>query len=154
MIKLKPVEQSSGFCGPASLVSLLDYYGYKSTEKELAKLCNATEELGTEPDDLIKGLKKLKVKAVAQQFGSWSTLKKLIDAGAPVLVNWWSDYGLPHDGHYSVVYRMTDKSIYLMDPELGGSRRMTKAKFMRQWYDFYLNGKKNTRWYMYIQKPR
>ncbi|MDB5266736.1 MAG: hypothetical protein JWN89_551 [Parcubacteria group bacterium] len=151
MISLKPIRQSASFCGPASLVSLVQYYGKNMTEPELGRLCGTTTENGTEPEALAKGLKKLGFKVKTKDKGTWNELKTLVDSDTPVLVNWWSDYGAPADGHYSVVYKMTGRTLWMMDPELGGFRRMTKAKFMRQWYDFYINGKKNTRWYLYIQ---
>jgi len=121
------------------------------SEKELGDLCGTTKENGTEPEALIKALRKLGFNTKGQQHGTWADLKKLIDADTPVLINWWSDYGAPADGHYSVVYKMTDKTISMMDPELGGFRKMTKAKFMRQWYDFYRDGSKNDKWYLYIK---
>ncbi|MEX2010386.1 MAG: cysteine peptidase family C39 domain-containing protein [Parcubacteria group bacterium] len=150
-ILLKKIRQSESFCGPASLVSLLDYYGVRISEKELGRLCGTTISKGTEPEDLIRVLKKLGFKVFSKEQGTWSEIREIVSRGTPVLVNWWSDYELPSDGHYSLVYRMTDKSIYLMDPELGGYRRMQRAKFMRQWYDFYANGRRNSRWYLYIK---
>ena len=152
MIILKPFRQSASFCGPASLVSLLGYYNIKMSEKELGELCGTSEKYGTEPEAVLNTLKKLGFNALAKQFGTWDELKGLIDRGTPVIIDWWSDYGAPADGHYSVVYKMTDKTISMMDPEIGGFRKMTKAKFMRQWYDFYNDGSKNTRWYLYIKK--
>ncbi|MBX4189518.1 C39 family peptidase [Candidatus Parcubacteria bacterium] len=151
-LKLKKVKQSSGFCGPASLSSLLHFYGIKMSERELGNLCETTAEYGTEPEVLRNTLRKLGFKAVAREHGTWEELKRLVTHETPVLVNWWSDYEKPADGHYSLVYKMTDKSIFLMDPELGGYRRMSKERFMRQWYDFYITGEKNTRWYLYIVK--
>jgi ABC-type bacteriocin/lantibiotic exporter with double-glycine peptidase domain len=151
-IKLKIVRQSSSFCGPASLSSLLDFYGVKLSEKQLGKLCGTTVEAGTEPAGLVRTLRHLGFKPVAKELGTWAELTKIITDGTPIIVNWWSDYEKPADGHYSVAYKITNKSIYLMDPELGGYRRMSKDKFMCQWYDFYASGRKNSRWYLYIAK--
>ena len=149
-ISLKPIRQTSGFCGPASLACLLDFYGIKMSQRELGNLCRTTSKYGTEPEMLTETLAKLGFSPVAKEHGSWETLKKLIDKSTPVVVNWWSDYREPADGHYSVVYKMTDTSIYLMDPELGGPRRIAKSTFLKNWYDFYASGKKNTAWYLYI----
>ncbi len=149
-IKLKKVKQSSGFCGPASLSSLLDYYGVKMSERELGNLCGTSKALGTEPEVLLEVLKKLGFKAVAKRNGTWEDLQKLVTHGTPVLVDWWSDFGKPAEGHYSLVYKVTDDKISLMDPEIGGYRTMGKERFMKLWYDFYLSGKKNDQWYLYI----
>jgi ABC-type bacteriocin/lantibiotic exporter with double-glycine peptidase domain len=152
-ISVKKIRQSESFCGPASLVSLLDYYGVKMSEKQLGKLCGTTVALGTEPEDLVRVLKELGFKVTAKTHGTWAELKRLVTHGTPVLVDWWSDYFPPAGGHYSLVYKLTDKSIFLMDPELGGYRRVSKDRFMCNWYDFYEDtGEKNYRWYMYISK--
>ena len=152
MINLKPFRQSADFCGPASLVILLGYYNFHMSEKELGNLSNTTREFGTEPESLTSTLRKLGFDAESKQHGTWEGLKKLIDEDIPVIVNWWSDYGAPADGHYSVVHKMTDRTISLMDPEIGATRRIPKAKFMKQWYDFYYNGSRNDKWYLYIKK--
>jgi ABC-type bacteriocin/lantibiotic exporter with double-glycine peptidase domain len=149
-IKLKKIRQSSGMCGPASLSSLLDFYGVKMSERELVSLCGASKQYGTEPEDLVRVLNNLGFKAVARQNGTWAELKKLVTHGTPVLVNWWSDFEKPADGHYSLVYKVTNDTLHMMDPELGGYRRIGKERFMKLWYDFYVTGKKNTRWYLYI----
>ncbi len=151
-IQLKKVRQSNGLCGPASFSSLLAFYGVRMSERELASLCGSSKEYGTEPEALVTGLKKLGFKVEAHERGTWPELKTLVTHGTPVLINWWSDYEKPADGHYSLVYKVTDKNIFLMDPELGGYRRMSKERFMRQWYDYYLSGRKNVCWLLYIAK--
>jgi ABC-type bacteriocin/lantibiotic exporter with double-glycine peptidase domain len=139
-------------CGPACLSSLLQFYGVKMSERELIKLCGSSKDLGTEPGALIETLEKLGFPTITKENGTWAELKSLVTHGTPVLVNWWSDFEKPADGHYSLVYKVSDTRIFFMDPELGGFRRMGKERFMRQWYDFYLNGEKNDRWFLYIPR--
>lgn len=59
MIKLKPFRQTPGYCGPASLKMVLDYYGFSMGEKELAELSDMTLEKGTSAEDLAKAAKRL-----------------------------------------------------------------------------------------------
>ena len=140
-------------CGPASLVSLLDYYGVKKTEKQLAKLCNSTLEYGTSPASLVKTLEGLGFPVRATENGTWSDLKRLIDKDIPVLIDWWSDHSKPAGGHYALAYKITPESIYLMDPEIGDYRRMAKQRFLRNWYDFTADTNKPVRrWYLYIKE--
>jgi ABC-type bacteriocin/lantibiotic exporter with double-glycine peptidase domain len=153
-IKLKPIRQSSGFCGPACLSSLLDFYGVKMSERQLGDLCRTTTHSGTEPEMLVHVLNDLGFKTIDKQKGTWNDLKKLVTRGTPVLVDWWSNFGEPAEGHYSLVYKVTDTHISIMDPEIGSYRRMGKERFMKQWYDFYLDGRKNDRWYMYIVEQK
>lgn len=150
-ILLKKVRQSESFCGPASLSSLLDFYGVKMGEREIGFLCGTTLEEGTSPEALVNFLERIGFKVVSNTHGSWKDLQKLTEKGKPVLVNWWSDYEYPPDGHYSLAYKVTDKSIFLMDPELGGYRRMSKKRFQNLWYDYLPDGRKNLRWYLFIE---
>ena len=124
------------------------------SERQLGDLCRTTTHSGTDPRVLVQVLKDLGFNAIAKDKGTWNELKKLVTRGTPVLVNWWSDFGKPADGHYSLVYRVTDSNIFLMDPELGGYRRMGKKRFMDQWYDFFLSGEKNDRWYLHIEESK
>jgi len=150
----KKVEQTESMCGPATLVSILDFYGIKKSEKALSRLCNSSIKYGTDPKDIIAGLKRLGFRVKFRQHGTWSELQKLTEKkGIPVLVNWWYDYELPAEGHYSAVYKVTDRFIYMMDPAIGDYRRMSKKKFLRNWYDYIYHGRgyrKNIRWYLYI----
>lgn len=122
------------------------------SERELVRLCGSSKQYGTEPAALIEALEKLGFKVVAKDNGTWEDLEKLVTHGTPVLVNWWSDFEKPHDGHYSIASSVTKNSITLMDPEIGGLRRLGKARFMRQWYDYFVTGGRNERWYLYIAK--
>lgn len=56
LLPVKPCQETlhAGYCGPAVLKMVLDYYGIQKSEEELAKLAGTTQELGT--DD--KGMKQ------------------------------------------------------------------------------------------------
>jgi len=153
MISLKKIKQSPSMCGPASLVSLLDFYGIQKDESELAALCNSTLEHGTPPANIVAALKQLGFTVMAKENSSWADLTTLTGQGVPVMVNWWSEFELPADGHYSVAFRVTSDLIHLMDPEIGDDRIMTKDVFLRNWYDFIGEEKTPiTRWSLHVKK--
>ena len=77
MIKLKPFQQSTGYCGPAVLKMVLDFYGVKKTEKELAKLSGATRERGVEAPALLSAAKKLGFKGFIKDFSNFGDVKKI-----------------------------------------------------------------------------
>ena len=60
----------------------------------------------------------------------------------PVIVDWFTrgrgDYPDSEiaDGHYSVVAGLDAEYILLMDPEIGGVRRLARNDFLRVWFDF------------------
>src|SRR3989338_2213166 len=108
-----------GYCGPASLKMVFEYYGLEKGEGGVAEACNHNTELG-----------------VFAEIESW--LKNKV----PVIVNWFTpgrrdymDSEMP-DGHSSVVAGIDDEKIYLQDPEIGGIREIPRKEFLRVWFDF------------------
>lgn len=138
----------SGYCGPASLKMIFDYYGISKTEEELAKLCGITADLGTNDQSLKKAAEKLGFEVKIKHFSSLEDIKEWLDKKVPVIVDWFTrgrtDYDESEvaDGHYSVVVGLDEEFIYLQDPELGKLRKIKREDFMRVWFDFtgeYIN---------------
>ena len=133
MINLKPHRQKPAFCGPASLKMVFGYYGIKKSETELARLCGTDPENGTRAHRMVATAKQCGLQSFFKDNTSLAELRKWVEGkGVPVIVNWFS----VDEGHYSPVVAVTDKTITLMDPELGRARRMTLEKFLGVWFDF------------------
>jgi len=134
MLKLKHFrQQKAGFCGPASLKMVLDYYGVNKSEKELAELSNCTISKGVKAEDLLKAAKKLGFKGFIKDFSEIKDIKKyVLKKKIPVIVDWFSI----DEGHYSPVVDINQENIYLQDPELKGIRTMKIKTFKRVWFDF------------------
>ncbi|QQG43064.1 MAG: C39 family peptidase [Candidatus Daviesbacteria bacterium] len=144
LLPVKPFQESlnKGYCGPASLKMVLDYYGVNKTEKELAKLANTTTDLGTNDQSLKKAAEILGFKVDIKNYSSFEDTKNWLDKKVPVIVDWFTrgrtDYDESEvaDGHYSVVVGLDEEFIYLQDPEIGKLRKIKKDDFMRVWFDF------------------
>jgi len=132
MIKLKPFRQTPGLCGPASLKMIFDYYGVSVSEKEIAKAAIASRKTGVSKEGLIKAAKHFGFKVFSKEKSNIGDLRRFIRKGVPVIVDWF----LEDDGHYSVAVDINQKEIILMDPSLGGLRKMPLEKFQRLWFDF------------------
>lgn len=133
MLNVKPFRQSSGYCGPACLKMVLEYYGIKKSESELAKLSGCTSHKGVGVEGLLKAAKALGFKSSFKDFSDIQDIRKyVIDKKIPVIVDWFST----DDGHYSVVVGIDKNNIYLQDPELGGLRTIDIPTFKRIWFDF------------------
>ena len=132
MLKLKPFRETPGFCGPASLKIVLDYYGVSLSEKNLGKIAGTTKEKGTLKEGLIRAAKHFGFQAFSKDRSTLSDLRYFIKRKIPVIVNWF----LEDEGHYSVVVDINRKNVVLMDPHLGGLRTMPIEKFLRIWFDF------------------
>ena len=143
-LKLHPFQETSGMnmCGPASLKIVLDYYGVSKSEKELARLVGTTQRLGTDEKGLVRAAKRLGFKVIAKNNSSFDDIEKWLGRGVPPIVDWFtrgrSDYSDSEvaDGHYSVVFGIDSKYIYLQDPEIGGIRKIERDDFKRVWFDF------------------
>ena len=133
MLNIKPFMQKSGYCGPASLKMILNFYGLNKTEKELAKLTGASKSKGVGAEGILKAAKKLGFKGFYKDFSSFDDIKKyVINKKIPVIVDWFSK----DEGHYSVVVNIGKENIYMQDPELGFIRAMKLSRFKRVWFDF------------------
>lgn len=144
MLDVKPFQETlhGGYCGPASLKIVLLYYGVEKDEEELYKLCNASSDLGIDDKSLKKAAESLGFKVRIQNFASFDDIKKWLEKGIPVIVDWftrgrasYSDSEVA-DGHYSVVMGLDGENIYLQDPEIGKMRIIAKDDFIRVWFDF------------------
>ena len=154
LLPLNPSQETQGesMCGPASLKMVLDYYGVKKTEAELAKLCETTLELGTKDAAIKKAAESLGFKVEIKNNSSLEDIKSWLDKKVPVIVDWFTrgtkDYEDSDiaDGHYSVVAGLDEIFIYLQDPEIGSLRTFPIEVFRRIWFDFrgsYLRSPKN-----------
>ena len=132
MIKLKPYRQKPGFCGPSSMKMVLELYGMNKSEVELGRLTDCSPSEGTRGPSLVEGAKKLGFKAFLKDEAEVSDIRKWVEKGIPVIVNWFSVDG----GHYSVAVGLTKKFIFLMDPEIARVRRMPMETFEEVWFDF------------------
>lgn len=138
MIKLKPFRQTPGFCGPASLKMVLDYYGVSVSEAELAKIAGGSREKGTSREGLIKAAKHFGFYVFLKKNSTLDDLRYFVKRKIPVIIDWFFE----DDGHYSVVVDIDKKNIVLMDPTLRKilvyirRRKMPLEKFLRVWFDF------------------
>ena len=142
-LKVKPFQETlnAGYCGPASLVIIFNYYGLKTSEHKLAKLCGTKKDLGTSEKDLMRVAKSLGFNAKIQNNGGFLDIEKWLSKGVPVIVDWFtrggeSHFGAVADGHYSVVFGLDKKFIYIQDPEIGRSRKITRKDFKKVWFDY------------------
>lgn len=157
-LMMEPFMQLSNFCGPASLKICLSYFGKRYSEKRLAKFCGCTTKDGTYHAGMIKGALAINGASVHTVVGaSLDVLRRFLwQERLPVLVGWFSPKDPkcpdePEGDHYSVVYRITPRYIYLMDPdEMSGRCRLPLKKFLKNWWDIDEGNKRVHRWCMVI----
>lgn len=144
MLPVKPFQETlhGGYCGPASLKIITDYYGLDKTEAELSQICNKDEELGTDDKSIKEAAEELGFKVKIKNNAEYKDIEEWLKKEVPVIVNWFTRgrYDYPEDevadGHYSVVMGLDDEFIYLQDPEVGRMRKIDREDFYRVWFDF------------------
>lgn len=150
MIQLKPYRQQPSYCGPASLKIVLEYYGVHASEKNLAKRCHTTKARGTSHAQLVAGAQSLGLVVKTTEGSTLRQLRCLVGQEIPVIIGWYST----DDDHYSVVYKLTRRQVWMMDPELSsGLRRMSVKNFLTLWHDYDSSEKRQIkRWMMWVKK--
>lgn len=152
-IKVEPFEQSVAYCGPATLKILLSYFKKSFTEDQLAGLCDATKEWGTEHEGLVQAVKAIDGFVFTKEEGTIEELKYFVkEEKLPVIIGWFDNKGRPGD-HYSVVVNVTDKNVIIVDPATNEPERWLDIEsFPAIWFDFI--GKDNRivswGWYMVV----
>ncbi len=152
LLKIKPFQETlhKGYCGPAVLRMVLEYYGINKSEEDLAELCRTSKDVGTDDQTLLKILRGFGLKAKIKNNASFSDIKKYLDKEIPIIVDWFTrgrqDYSESEvaDGHYSVVVGLDKEFIYLQDPEIGRIRKLKRDDFLKVWFDYsgeYLKSK-------------
>ena len=138
MLELRPVTQKYAYCGPACLQMTLEYHGVRATQKKIAEIAGTTLESGTSHKGMIKTLRSFGFRPVATHTTSTFDMLRdyVVKQKLPVIVNWYSPFRPPANGHYSVVTHIDRSRITLMDPEIAKSRTIPLDEFNQLWFDF------------------
>jgi len=131
-IKIKPIKQSRGYCGPACLKMILDYYGIKLSQNKIAKLTKTSRIYGCREKNIVKLAKKLGFKAIVKANSNINELRKLTNKGIPVIAAWTS----PEEGsHYSVISGFQGRKILIADSHFGRILKKDMKWFEERWFD-------------------
>lgn len=134
-------------CGAAALQAVAGYWGRDIGEEDMREMLNTNPESGTYPDDIIRVAGEMGLNATYQENLTVSDLKAYLEKGIPVMVDcqawrsvsqvnesWAGDWS---DGHWVVVIGMDERSVYLEDPYILGSRgTMTIPEFEERWHNW------------------
>lgn len=118
------------------------------TLNQLGDTLKTSEKLGTQPEDMVKFLKRTGFQVKVKEDAGWQDLKKACDNGKIILVDWWTDIGDPGEdlGHYSVVTRISTKTLTIYDPDINKKRVLGKNTFLERWHDVRADGRSMLGW--------
>lgn len=143
-IKIPMTRQSTDYtCGVAALQSVLMFYGDEFLESELAKFLKANPKDGTAYAEMKRFSESKGYSVQVFKDMKLDDLKKLLDAGAPVicLIQAWPERKVDYktdwdDGHYVVAIGHDADHVYFMDPStLGNYTYIPNDEFMDRWHD-------------------
>ncbi|MCE5312246.1 MAG: C39 family peptidase [Nitrospiraceae bacterium] len=130
-------------CGPASLATVLDYYGTNSTPQMIAKEIYSKTARGTLTTDMILYAQKLGFKA-DQYSGSIEDIKKKVKDGYPLIV--MVDFGFSaYEVNHFMVVRGFDSSGVVLNSGRHEAVRLDEDRFIDAW-------KKTRCWTLWIRK--
>lgn len=133
-LKIRPVRQrDSSACGPASIKMVAEYFRLPISMAEIEKVSGYRRKGGLYNKDLEKTLQKIGFKVKSSTNATWGDLKRNNTQGKVIVVSWMFR---GYIGHFSVVDNVTDKAVYLADPENGKIIRIDKDIFLRLWLDY------------------
>ena len=127
-------------CGPATLAMQLSYWGRTETQADIAPFVKPDpKDEHVELTEMQGYVEMLGLRAVIRPGGDAMTLKRLLVAGYPVLVETWH-VRTPEDqlGHYQLVigYNDTNQAFILSDSLLGPEHIIDYVKFDESWRVF------------------
>ncbi len=155
LLHVPVIGQPTGWeCGPASLASVLQYFGKPYSVGEVARLAG-TKHSGTDHAQLVSAAVQVGATVFEHAGGGRGALRvatELVACGLPVIVGWWSMWAGDTDfaetwtlgerqerdcGHYSVVHGFTPSTLLVMDPQDGtiGCCEWADTEWQRVWYD-------------------
>lgn len=97
-------------CGPASLASVLNYWGLRTTPEEIAEEIFSRGARGTLNLDMVLYVQRKGLKA-NQDRGSPESLKRNIDAGRPIIVMVDLGVWVVRQGHFMVVIGYAEEGV-------------------------------------------
>lgn len=161
LLKVESFQQTTEYtCGPASVVSLLGYFGKKGDELTIAREMGTSPVVGTNPGQMAVWLSNNGFVASWHEYGELDTLLNRLKRKLPTLVE-WSDWG----GHWVLAIgydtrnteNIWDDILIFADPydrhddNADGYTWFNAGRFYYMWYDALLFGKLTQRVYISAQ---
>jgi tetratricopeptide (TPR) repeat protein len=141
-------KQDLNNCGPATLALYLRYFGWKGNQYDISKVIKPTrDDRNVNVEELVYYVRTQSgwLNAEFRVGGSLDTLKKLIAAGLPVMIEetFKADHaGWPGDdlwaGHYILVTGYDDaaQQFTIQDSEYGPNQKTSYAELDKKWQSF------------------
>ncbi len=140
MLKIPYYKQETpDDCGPASLQMVFEFLGKKISQKELAQRLGTGATVWASNERMEEIAREEGLSTFMQTSGTIEGLRKFLDKGIPVIVNFIEPEG---DGHFAPVLGVTEKEIIFNDPWHGEKYTLSLEYFVQNWRSFEGNREK------------
>lgn len=131
-----PYQQETKWtCSAACLKAVLNFYGFKISEKECGVYIRVRKNKGAETTDIVNAAKAIGFNAYEKSF-TVEEVKALLEKDIPIICDIQS-FTKPGAGHYVVLVGFEDGQAILMDPNVEGNQRKLSARdFFDRWFDY------------------
>jgi ABC-type bacteriocin/lantibiotic exporter with double-glycine peptidase domain len=141
-IELRPFQQKKpSTCLPACLRIVLDYFGMKTSEAELAEACR-TNQRGTKLKDAATAMRSQGYDVIELKEADLFELVDYLEQGAPIIAA--VDAGqLSYGGagtHAVVIHALEKNRVHYIEPALGRSIVIDLITFFKAWDSFSCSG--------------
>jgi len=138
-MKIKPLKQKDdSACGPACIKMAAEYFQIPIKLTAIGKISQYIKKDGLTNQDLINTFEYFNFKVRSKLNTTWGNLKQSNKKNNVVIISWMKKGYL---GHFSVVEKITDKYIVIVDPAEGKTCKIKKIIFLRLWMNY------NDMWY-------
>lgn len=132
-------------CGASALQAVLHYWGRDVDETELMRIIGTSEDVGTYPENIVRGVRALGFQAEARENLTLEEVARFTADGNPMiaLAQVWRSQKAEHiapedewdNGHYIVVLGVDEEFVYIQDPYLRmGKAMVARRLFERHWH--------------------
>lgn len=158
--KVVAFEQTTNFdCGVASVQSIYaSLTGIELDEMVLRVRLLTNKEQGTDSEEIKKFLEEKGLVVSEKENMTIEDIRSELGLGRLCLVVYqaWGtekEYQELESGHYSVIYGVDDRNVYLLDPSIHkdygfgvGKRKLSLERFLANWRDKNSKGRVYNRW--------
>jgi len=140
------IQMNSYSCGAAVFQAVAQYFDHWGYQETFAGELGTSQENGTHPLAIVKGLKQLGLEATLEEGLTIDRLEQYLREGRAVVIDYqaWNDepsgkdYSAEwEDGHYSILVGYNDTTLFIEDPStLGTTGYLSKAEFQNRWHDY------------------
>ncbi len=141
------IQQTPYTCGPTSLASVLQAYGFNVTEQSLAVEMRSNDEDGTLWPNMVNASVDRLLRVTSSNNLTVPQVQQFLFATRGVVIVAYQAYRLENnttpwrvdwiDGHYSVIIGWNSTGVLLMDPsqDEGCYGYIPTAEFLARWHD-------------------